>query len=131
MPASLSQFARGLSAETAFDVLAVARRLKAGGKDVIELQIGDSPFPTTRSALDAGVRAIGRPSAGCRYFAAIVWASGRITAGTMWLSTSSWQIRRWLRYDSTNDLNGCRPQYCRIVKYTLIGASGNCPVRIW
>src|SRR5437870_248768 len=58
MPASLSQFARGLTAETAFDVLAVARRLKAGGKDVIELQIGDSPFPSTRSALDAGIRAI-------------------------------------------------------------------------
>jgi aspartate aminotransferase len=58
MTASLSQFARGLTAETAFDVLAVARRLKAGGKDVIELQIGDSPFPSTRSALAAGARAI-------------------------------------------------------------------------
>src|SRR5262245_55940713 len=58
MTASLSQFARGLTGETAFDVLAVAKRLKAGGKDVIELQIGDSPFPSTRSALAAGVRAI-------------------------------------------------------------------------
>src|SRR5437660_6095701 len=57
-PPTLSSFARNLSAETAFDVLAVAKRLKAGGKDVIELQIGDSPFPSTRSALDAGVRAI-------------------------------------------------------------------------
>jgi aspartate aminotransferase len=56
--ATLSQFARGLSTETAFDVLAVARRLKAQGKDVIELQIGDSPFNSTRSALDAGSRAI-------------------------------------------------------------------------
>jgi aspartate aminotransferase len=55
---SLSQFARGLSAETAFDVLAVARRLEAAGKDVIELQIGDSPFPSTKSALAAGVEAI-------------------------------------------------------------------------
>ncbi len=55
---TLSSFARGLSAETAFDVLAVARRLKAAGKDVIELQIGDSPFPSTRSALAAGVEAI-------------------------------------------------------------------------
>jgi aspartate aminotransferase len=50
MPVTLSSFARGLTAETAFDVLAVARRLKAQGKDVIELQIGDSPFPTTRHA---------------------------------------------------------------------------------
>jgi aspartate aminotransferase len=47
-----------LSAETAFDVLAVARRLKSHGKDVIELQIGDSPFPSTRHALGAGVEAI-------------------------------------------------------------------------
>src|SRR3954465_134792 len=57
---ALSAFARGLTAETAFDVLAVAKRLKAQGKDVIELQIGDSPFPSTRSALAAGVRAIER-----------------------------------------------------------------------
>jgi aspartate aminotransferase len=58
MQATLSQFARGLSAETAFDVLAVAKRLKATGKDVVELQIGDSPFPSTHSALEAGKRAI-------------------------------------------------------------------------
>ena len=57
-PIALSQFARGLSTETAFDVLAVAKRLKAGGKDVIELQIGDSPFHSTRSALEAGHAAI-------------------------------------------------------------------------
>src|SRR3982751_1569193 len=57
-PAPLSRFARGLSTETAFDVLAVARRLKAQGKDVIELQIGDSPFNSTASALEAGVAAI-------------------------------------------------------------------------
>src|SRR5450755_3314097 len=55
---SLSQFARGLSGETAFDVLAVARGLKAQGKDVVELQIGDSPFPSTKSALKAGLEAI-------------------------------------------------------------------------
>lgn len=54
----LSQFARGLTGETAFDVLAVAKRLKAGGKDVIELQIGDSPFPSSKSALVAGKAAI-------------------------------------------------------------------------
>src|SRR5262245_39935471 len=55
---TLSTFARGLNTETAFDVLAVAKRLKASGKDVIELQIGDSPFPSTASALSAGHRAI-------------------------------------------------------------------------
>ncbi len=57
-PVPFSAFARGLRAETAFDVLAVARRLKAAGKDVIELQIGDSPFPTPRHAAAAGIRAI-------------------------------------------------------------------------
>jgi aspartate aminotransferase len=54
----LSSFACGLTSETAFDVLAVARRLKAQGKDVIELQIGDSPFPTTQHAREAGIKAI-------------------------------------------------------------------------
>ena len=60
MPAAVtySAFANGLVAETAFDVLAVAKKLKAGGKDVIELQIGDSPFPSTKSALAAGTKAI-------------------------------------------------------------------------
>jgi aspartate aminotransferase len=56
--APLSAFARGLSAETAFDVLAVAKRLRAAGKDVVELQIGDSPFPSTAHARRAGLRAI-------------------------------------------------------------------------
>src|SRR5256714_9780751 len=55
---ALSQFARGLSTETACDVLAVARRLKAQGKDVVELQIGDSPFPSPCHAREAGIAAI-------------------------------------------------------------------------
>lgn len=58
MPVTLSRFAQELRVETAFDVLAVARRLKAQGKDVVELQIGDSPFPSTRHAKQAGIRAI-------------------------------------------------------------------------
>src|SRR5258708_255698 len=57
-PVTLSKFARDLRSEGAFDVLAVAKRLKAAGKDVIELQIGDSPFSSTRSAIDAGLQAI-------------------------------------------------------------------------
>src|SRR5258707_130332 len=55
---TLSTFARGLTAETAFDVLALAKRLKAQGKDIIELQIGDIPFSSPASALAAGIRAI-------------------------------------------------------------------------
>ena len=55
---TLSQFAQSLTTETAFDVLAVARRLKSAGKDVIELQIGDSPFPSSSSAVRAGKAAI-------------------------------------------------------------------------
>src|SRR5579884_2969670 len=55
---SLSAFARGLKAETAFDVLAVAKRLERQGKDVVELQIGDSPFPSPAHARQAGIRAI-------------------------------------------------------------------------
>lgn len=58
MTTELSTFAKGLKTETAFDVLAVARALKSQGKDVVELQIGDSPFPTTSSAKQAGISAI-------------------------------------------------------------------------
>jgi aspartate aminotransferase len=54
----LSQFARSLSVETAFTVLAIAKALKAAGKDVVELEIGDSPFNSTSSAKAAGVEAI-------------------------------------------------------------------------
>jgi aspartate aminotransferase len=58
VPVELSQFARSLSVETAFTVLAVAKTLKAAGKDVVELEIGDSPFDSTASAKAAGVQAI-------------------------------------------------------------------------
>ena len=57
-PLTLSAFARSLHAETAFDVLAIAKALKAKGKDVVELQIGDSPFATPEIARSAGIRAI-------------------------------------------------------------------------
>jgi len=81
--ATLSEFARGLSTETAFDVLAVARRLKAHGKDVIELQIGDSPFNSTKSALARGMEAIQQnqthycPSMGLPSFRAAIAANFR------------------------------------------------------
>jgi aspartate aminotransferase len=56
--ARLSNFARSLSVETAFTVLALARSLKATGKDVVELEIGDSPFDSTAAARAGGVEAI-------------------------------------------------------------------------
>jgi aspartate aminotransferase len=55
---TLSEFAQNLNVETAFTVLAVAKALKAKGKDVVELEIGDSPFESTASAKAAGERAI-------------------------------------------------------------------------
>jgi aspartate aminotransferase len=58
MSATLSQFAQSLKVETAFSVLAIARELKAQGKDVVELEIGDSPFESTSSAKRAGIEAI-------------------------------------------------------------------------
>ena len=58
MPVSFSDFAGTVGIETAFSVLAAARRLKAGGKRVIELEIGDSPFPATSSAKQAAIAAI-------------------------------------------------------------------------
>jgi aspartate aminotransferase len=76
-----SAFARGLTTEAAFDVLALARKLQAGGKDVISLQIGDSPFPTTAAAAAAGKAAIdaGRtryaPSLGLPEFRAAIAAT--------------------------------------------------------
>jgi aspartate aminotransferase len=55
---SFSEFAQSVRAETAFDVLAAAKKWKLTGKDVIELEIGDSPFPSSPSAVEAGIRAI-------------------------------------------------------------------------
>ena len=44
--------------ETAFTVLGMARTLKAAGKDVVELEIGDSPFDSTAAARAGGMDAI-------------------------------------------------------------------------
>ena len=54
MSVTLSDFASSLSVETAFTVLAVAKSLQAAGKDVVELEIGDSPFqsPEQRRPVD-------------------------------------------------------------------------------
>ena len=58
MPASFSQFASSVDVESAFSVLAIAKRLIAAGKDVIELEIGDSPFSTPPKAIETGIQAI-------------------------------------------------------------------------
>lgn len=58
MTVSFSRFAQSLKAETAFTVLAAARRLQAAGRDIVELEIGDSPFPSNSPAVGAGVAAI-------------------------------------------------------------------------
>ena len=58
MSVELSSFAKALTAETAFTVLAIAKQLQAAGKDVVELEIGDSPFDAPRSARASGVAAI-------------------------------------------------------------------------
>ena len=57
MPA-YSKFASSVGLETAFNVLSVAKKLLAAGKDVIELEIGDSPFPTPPRAIEAAIEAI-------------------------------------------------------------------------
>ena len=65
MSSLLSNFASSLRTESAFDVLAVAKQLRAAGKDVIELEIGDSPFPSSSSAVEVGIEAIRNDQ--CRY----------------------------------------------------------------
>ncbi len=58
MPPSLTRFSSTVKPEGAFTVLAAARRVAAAGKDVIELEIGDSPFPSPEAAVEAGIEAI-------------------------------------------------------------------------
>ena len=49
-----------LGTETAFEVLAKARRLEAEGMDVIHLEIGEPDFDTPQNIVDAGVEALRR-----------------------------------------------------------------------
>ena len=76
MPPTCTRFSSSIQPEGAFTVLAVARQLIAAGKEVIELEIGDSPFATPDGAVEAGIQAIrdGRttygPSAGLPEFRA-------------------------------------------------------------
>jgi len=63
MSATLSRFAESLSVETAFSVLSVAKQLIHDGKDVIELEIGDSPFESSPSAKAGAIDSIGANNA--------------------------------------------------------------------
>ncbi|MEX2186432.1 MAG: aminotransferase class I/II-fold pyridoxal phosphate-dependent enzyme [Pirellulales bacterium] len=65
MTPAFSRFAAEVRTENAFDVLVAAQRMKAAGKDVVELEIGDSPFPTPPHAAAAGIAAIRQGH--CRY----------------------------------------------------------------
>lgn len=58
MSIRFSTFASSVTLESAFNVLAVAKRLKAAGKRVVELEIGDSPFPATAHAKRVATEAI-------------------------------------------------------------------------
>ena len=58
MSPPLSQFAQSLTAESAFTVLAIAKSLIRDGKDVVELEIGDSPFDSPAHARAQGIRGI-------------------------------------------------------------------------
>lgn len=74
MPLSFSKFAEEVKPEGAFEVLALAKTLIAAGKDVIELEIGDSPHAPPKAAVAAGIDAIEQghshyaPSAGIPEF---------------------------------------------------------------
>ena len=58
MSPSYTKFSSNVQPEGAFTVLAAARRLSAVGKEVIELEIGDSPFPSPDEAIEAGAYGI-------------------------------------------------------------------------
>src|SRR5689334_23237268 len=47
-----------LGTETAFEVLAKAKKLEAEGKDIVHLEIGQPDFPTPAHVVDAGVKAL-------------------------------------------------------------------------
>lgn len=53
-----SEFASSIQPESAFTVLAIAKELAAKGKDIVELEIGDSPFKSPVAACEAGAQAL-------------------------------------------------------------------------
>jgi len=47
-----------LGTETAFEVLAAAKKLEAQGRDIVHLEIGEPDFETPQNIVDAGVEAL-------------------------------------------------------------------------
>ena len=47
-----------LGTETAFEVLARAKKMEAEGKDVVHLEIGEPDFDTPRNIIDAAIGAL-------------------------------------------------------------------------
>jgi aspartate/methionine/tyrosine aminotransferase len=54
----LAKATRRLGTETAFEVLAQARKLEAQGRTIIHLEIGEPDFDTPRNVVEAGIRAL-------------------------------------------------------------------------
>jgi aspartate aminotransferase len=58
MPLRLAQRMENLGTETAFEVLAKARKLEAKGQNIIHLEIGEPDFPTPPNIVEAAEKAI-------------------------------------------------------------------------
>jgi aspartate/methionine/tyrosine aminotransferase len=58
MPLKLARRMENLGTETAFEVLAKARKLEAQGKNIVHLEIGEPDFPTPANIVEAAQKAI-------------------------------------------------------------------------
>jgi aspartate/methionine/tyrosine aminotransferase len=58
MPLRLARRMENLGTETAFEVLAKARKLEAQGKNIVHLEIGEPDFPTPPNIVEAAEKAI-------------------------------------------------------------------------
>ncbi len=58
MPLKLARRMENLGTETAFEVLAKARKLEAQGKNIVHLEIGEPDFPTPPNIVEAAQKAI-------------------------------------------------------------------------
>ena len=54
----LAERTHRLGTETAFEVLAKARKLEAEGKKIVHLEIGEPDFTTPKNICDAAIRSI-------------------------------------------------------------------------
>ena len=62
-----------LGTETAFEVLAKARRLEAEGMDVVHLEIGEPDFDTPSNVVEAGPQ---RPRGRLHALRTVAWTAG-------------------------------------------------------